>query len=496
VTYIQSLPRQMPRTHERVNTLRSWRRRVGSVLCVAPFIALLCTCFAVPASAKLGETVPQLVKRFGKSYTVEEAQLGKTYKFRSANISVDAVVSNGRSICETYFSYHPLTASGEPPNDIVRAVLRKNVPKARWLEIEAERLGADYALQSADGEYIAILKYTGPQPENSVWTMTVGPAKTVHAVSMAAPTILNFEDIPAPATIDEINGKYGRWVILKAAYLETDPAAHSGTRVLRLVKPGSEVFTQAPLVMNFRHPQTRVKLFAGSQFASLNGTLTAFDSESAGNVVATDGPHLVPQNTFTTAFQVTVPTASIRRVEFQLEGTAWVSIDDLEFESKPPTQPPVVEIRQRSVTEDPAVKGDFPKGWLVADAGARLRQRPPEQGDREIREFAEMLKKTQAPRIVEEDLSPGATRTVDLQIAGPSALSGSARWIGTVYPFAVHIALNGSTLVTGTTYRVGSNRGGSYLKAQTTAGGLATMSVTNTSGVTAKVRIVFTGTAL
>ena len=83
------------------------------------FVALLWMCFAASAFAKLGETVPQLVKRFGKSYTVEESQLGKTYKFRSANVSVDAVVSDGRSICETYFSDHPLTASGEPPNDIV-----------------------------------------------------------------------------------------------------------------------------------------------------------------------------------------------------------------------------------------------------------------------------------------------------------------------------------------------------------------------------------------
>jgi hypothetical protein len=147
----------------------------------------LCLCFAVSAAAKLGETVPQLVKRFGKSYTVEEAQLGKTYKFRSANVSVDVVVSNGQSICETYFSDHALTASGEPPNDIVQAVLRTNAPKARWKEIEAAPLGADYATRSSDGEYIAILKYTGPQPENSVWTMTVGAAKTVHAVSAAAP---------------------------------------------------------------------------------------------------------------------------------------------------------------------------------------------------------------------------------------------------------------------------------------------------------------------
>ena len=148
--------------------------------------ALLCMCFAVPVSAKLGETVPQLVKRFGKSYTVEESQLGKTYKFRSANVSVDAVVSDGRSICETYFSDHPLTSSGEPPNDIVRAVLRTNVPKARWLDIEGAPFGADYAMRSSDDEYIAILRYTGPQPESMIWTMTVGLAKSIEAISTAA----------------------------------------------------------------------------------------------------------------------------------------------------------------------------------------------------------------------------------------------------------------------------------------------------------------------
>ena len=151
-----------------------------------PFVALLCFCFVVHASAKLGETVPQLVKRFGNSYTVEEAQLGKTYKFRSANVSVDAVVFNGRSICETYYSDHPLSTNGEPPNDIVRAVLKTNAPKAQWKEIEGVPFGADYAMRSSDGEYIAILKYTEPQPENMIWTMTVGLAKSVCAVSTAA----------------------------------------------------------------------------------------------------------------------------------------------------------------------------------------------------------------------------------------------------------------------------------------------------------------------
>ncbi len=149
------------------------------------FVGFLCTCFAFPAHAKIGETVPQLLKRFGKSYTVESVQIGKKYKFRSANISVDAVVANGVSVGETYLSDHPLI-SGEPPNDIVRAVLKTNAPKARWVEIEAAPFEADYALRSSDNEYIAILKYTGPQPENSVWIMTVGLAKAIRALSSAA----------------------------------------------------------------------------------------------------------------------------------------------------------------------------------------------------------------------------------------------------------------------------------------------------------------------
>jgi hypothetical protein len=55
----------------------------------------------------------------------------------------------------------------------VRAVLRTNVPGARWLEIDAAPFTADFALQSSDHKYIAFLRYTGPQPESSVWTITV-----------------------------------------------------------------------------------------------------------------------------------------------------------------------------------------------------------------------------------------------------------------------------------------------------------------------------------
>jgi hypothetical protein len=158
-------------------------------------IVFLCLCLTPQAPAKLGETVPQLVQRFGNSYKVEVVELGKTYNFRSANISVDVLVVNGRSASETYLSDHPLTASGEPPNDIVRAILKTNVPKVRWAEIEAAPFGADYALRSSDGQYVAILKYTGPQPENIVWTMTVGLATSVRAASAAA---LSSNSSPSP----------------------------------------------------------------------------------------------------------------------------------------------------------------------------------------------------------------------------------------------------------------------------------------------------------
>ena len=147
-------------------------------------------CSAVSASAKLGETVPQLIKRFGKSYRIESANNGNKYEFRSEKVRVDVLVSNDVSIAETYFSDHALTANGQPPNDIVRAILKTNDPKARWLEIDAAQFRSDYALRSSDQKYIAFLRYTGPQAEGFIWTMTVGAAKTLSSLSSPPPSPL------------------------------------------------------------------------------------------------------------------------------------------------------------------------------------------------------------------------------------------------------------------------------------------------------------------
>ena len=162
--------------------------------------------------------------------------------------------------------------------------------------------------------------------------------------AMAAPTILDFEDITAPATI---TAQYApRGAIFQEAYLGTDPNAHSGTRVLRTVDPSAEIFNPVPLVIKFTSPQARVKLFASNPVATANGTLTAFDTNGA--VVATDGPTPVAHDVFTTVFEVKVPIPTIARVELQVQDSAHQAIDDLEFEGEPPspvpTEPPVVQI--------------------------------------------------------------------------------------------------------------------------------------------------------
>jgi hypothetical protein len=62
---------------------------------VENFLHFLLHLLRTAASAKIGETVPQLLKRFGKTCTVEAVEVGKEYQFRSANVSVDVVVAHG-----------------------------------------------------------------------------------------------------------------------------------------------------------------------------------------------------------------------------------------------------------------------------------------------------------------------------------------------------------------------------------------------------------------
>jgi hypothetical protein len=157
-------------------------------------------------------------------------------------------------------------------------------------------------------------------------------------------TLLDFEDL-APGTV--VTAQYGpRGVLFQNHFLGTDPAAISGTHVLRTANPADEIFTPIPLAMLFTSPQARVKLFASCSIV-LNGTLTAFDA--AGNVVAQDGPRPVTANVFTTMFEVIDPgqIPRIVRAELRLENGVHFAIDNLEFDGQPPvvpSTPPIVEI--------------------------------------------------------------------------------------------------------------------------------------------------------
>jgi hypothetical protein len=152
-----------------------------------------------------------------------------------------------------------------------------------------------------------------------------------------APTVLDFEDIPAPQPV-LITAQYGaRGVLFPVAYLDKDPNAHSGTQVLRSNTFAAE-FPSDPLVMTFTSRQRRVHFWASSHLVTANGTLTGFDA--AGNVVATDGPRPVTQDVFTTEFQIKVNSPTIVRAEYQLDQMTVKSIDDLEFDGEPPPPPP------------------------------------------------------------------------------------------------------------------------------------------------------------
>src|SRR5262245_6880349 len=164
--------------------------------------------------------------------------------------------------------------------------------------------------------------------------------------SRASAQIVDFENYPAGTRINAEYAGPPHGVVFSNAYIDNDPNAHSGTRVLRSRPLSEEVFEPIPMVMTFTSAQARIKFFAQARDVPLSGTLSAFDVD--GNLVAHDGPKPVAANVFTTAFEVMVPSASIWRAELDLGDSAFEAIDDLELAGEPPaplpTQPPLVQI--------------------------------------------------------------------------------------------------------------------------------------------------------
>lgn len=163
------------------------------------------------------------------------------------------------------------------------------------------------------------------------------------AAATADPTVIDFEDLPAGTTVTAQYAAKGavfdRGFLSSAKFFSNNTVAHSGTRVMRSDNPINE-FHSPPLLITFTSVQRRVKMFAGSEVVPISATLKAFDA--AGTLVASDGPRNTVADQFSVAFEVSVPTANIVRVELQYESTAFEAIDDLEFEGDPPPPPPDV----------------------------------------------------------------------------------------------------------------------------------------------------------
>jgi hypothetical protein len=155
----------------------------------------------------------------------------------------------------------------------------------------------------------------------------------------------------------------------------------------------------------------------------------------------------------------------------------------------------IEERRERSVTEDPAVMGDVPTGMV--------RNGPPATGsvqvdpleENELDEFAKRFEKSRAPKILETELAPGASGSVDLALLGASGLSASTEWVGTATALKAVIAVNGTPIATGSAYRIGPRSGGSLFDADAPGGGHASLTVTNTSSVKVQVRLLLVATA-
>ena len=184
----------LPRGHSYFVTLHP--RAPSRLLRACCVIALFGS--AHQSESKLGDGLSTLTKRFGKQHAVTRLSEGDFYRFRSENFSADVLMRNGVSVAETYYSDQPLTAAGDPPVDTVRAILNKNAPKNRWIELRNADFDADYAVQSADGKYVATVSYTGSFPSGTVWVLIVLRTESAGGRATTALTqkLLKFARLP------------------------------------------------------------------------------------------------------------------------------------------------------------------------------------------------------------------------------------------------------------------------------------------------------------
>jgi len=195
---------------------------------------------------------------------------------------------------------------------------------------------------------------------------------------------IDFEDLPV-GTLDRAQLSARGVLLPHGAFVDTDPAAPSGTKVLRAADPSREFHT-GPLIVEFTSAQSHIRLLASLTLSSipLNGTLRAFDT--TGTPILQDGPKQVSPRDFSTVFEIRAQEPSIVRIELEIGVAEFEAIDNLEFEGELPgplpTDPPVVQIISPTNgaqidTSTVTLEGTVSGSGLLSTASFKLESRLP-----------------------------------------------------------------------------------------------------------------------
>jgi hypothetical protein len=147
----------------------------------------------------------------------------------------------------------------------------------------------------------------------------------------------------------------------------------------------------------------------------------------------------------------------------------------------------ITEVHQAILAHDPVVHGHLGDTWHLP----RHANMPDQPADFDPTEGAfQLLSEVHFAPVVETQLSPAASRRVELQILRPSIVLGSVRWIGTNSQLDTRLLLDGSLLSRGSSHVLLDNRGVASFTQTISRAGRTTLQVTNTSAATIKVRLI------
>jgi hypothetical protein len=178
---------------------------------------------------------------------------------------------------------------------------------------------------------------------------------------------ITFDDLPLGTVVTTQYSAKGSVVLFHQGVIVQDPMS-GGNQVMADSTLATE-FDDGPITISFLAPQHAVS-FSASYFGTtpptLPGTLTAFDA--LGNVVATEGPEMIPGKNLSTTFSVTTNADIIEHVEFMVDTNSNEMIDNLVVTGEPPptvagqpvvtiTSPPSGITDQTSVTVTGTISG-------------------------------------------------------------------------------------------------------------------------------------------